>query len=77
MKNHYILTITNELGCAKRGTEPREVLSRYFDGTEAQAKKYFLKQPAVKKYLKHDGYLVSFRANPVTLADNREYKRDY
>jgi len=76
-KNHYILRIEDHSNCAKRGYTPRKVLSRYFDGTEAQAARYFRQLEEVKRYRGRTGCLIYFQANPVVLVDSRQYRVDY
>ncbi len=76
-KNHYILEIVDHSFCAKRGYKPRLIFSAYFDGTEAQAHKEFLKLPQVQRYKNRSAVLITFRANPVVISDKRELGRDY
>jgi len=58
--NHYILTVVER-------SQNCEIYGTYFDGTQAQAIKYFNALPRVKKYLKEqkkfERYLITMRAN--------------
>lgn len=63
-KNHYICKVEDTLN-------PRDtpITSRYFNGTQAQAIKFFKSQPEIKKYLKNDRYDVYVRGNSINLKE--------
>lgn len=60
MKNHYICKI---FYCSNG----KQKTSVYFDGTQAQAIKYFKKHPTVKTHLKNSSYSVYVRGNSIDL----------
>ncbi len=59
-KNHYICSVRDKL------SPQFEIYGAYFDGTQAQAIKYFKAHRRIKKYVDNVCYNVSFRGNPIT-----------
>ena len=62
MKNHYICEVFDTVNPTTSPTQ-----SRYFDGTQAQALRYFKAVPVIKRYLKNPLYNVYVRANSINL----------
>lgn len=66
--NHFIMEIEDTLN-------KNAVVNRcYFDGTQAQAFKYFKAHRLFRQYAGNDRYLISFRGNSVILQDGRGFK---
>ena len=64
--NHYICRVYDTLDPSASGDL---VFTSYFDGTQAQALKHFLKSEDVRKYVAQpERYEVSIRANSITLS---------
>lgn len=66
--NHFIMVIEDTV---QKG---QIVNSCYYDGTQAQAVKYFKAHRLFKKYAGNSRYLISFRGNSIVLQDQREFK---
>ena len=65
-RNHYICKVIDTLNPNVSGSP---TYSCYFDGTQAQAIKHFLKDEKVRKYADQpERYDVSIRANSITLS---------
>jgi len=63
-RNHYICEIIDTLN-----DHPNPIYSRYFDGTQAKALEFFLKDRKIQEYMGKDSerYKVTMRANSIVL----------
>ncbi len=59
-KNHFICTVVDTL-------DNRTIISRYFDGTQAQAIKYFKSLDKIKQYMGQESYVIHIRSNSLTI----------
>ena len=60
-KNHYICEVTETCNGGM-------IMSRYFDGTQAEAVEYFLTQDCITKYVGRENHEVYMRSNSVDLS---------
>lgn len=61
-RNHHICEVFDTLNPSDSA-----IHSRYFDGTQSAALKFFASLPEFKKYMGNDRYDVVVRANSITL----------
>jgi hypothetical protein len=65
MKNHYIATVTDELN-----PSDSPIQQEYFDGTQAQALKYFKsKKCGIARYHDTPRYKIVVQANPIVIKE--------
>lgn len=59
--NHFVMTVEDTIN------NNREIANAYFDGTQAQATRFFKAHRLFKQYGSDSRYVVSFRGNSVIL----------
>lgn len=67
--NHFIAKVYDKLNPIA-GETMREIQSPYFDGTQAQAIKYFKALPLLKPYRKKERYRILISSNSLELDFN-------
>jgi len=60
--NHFVMIVEDTIN-----NNNREIANAYFDGTQAQATKFFKAHRLFKQYGSNSRYVVSFRGNSVIL----------
>lgn len=62
--NHFVMIVEDKIN------KNREISSVYFDGSQAQANKFFRAHSLFKQYGSNSRYVVSFRGNSVILSED-------
>ena len=61
--NHFVMTVEDSIN------NNQKIANAYFDGTQAQATRFFKAHRLFKQYGSNSRYVVSFRGNYVILSE--------